>query len=420
MSGPAIKVCLDARIAGDQSGGLKQVLIGLASAFSALEDSSDEFAFLVEPGGGDWLRSYVRGPCSIIESARTAAGSQRQRIIRTIPGARELRRLAIASRRGRLPGGALLRSDGTVEAAGADVIHFVTQAGFRTAIPSLYQPHDLQHVHLPHLFSPGDRRYRDAVYRELAAQADVVIAMTAWGASDVVSELGVSPERVAVVPWASVLSSYGSVSEADVESIRQRYSLPSEFALYPAQTWRHKNHLTLLDALAELRHRGVVVPLVCTGHRNDFYSVIERRARDLELDSQVRFLGFLDGRELAALYRGARLLVFPSLFEGWGLPLSEAFSASLPAACSDLPVLREQGVDACRWFDPQSSSSIASAILDVWTSDVLRGELSARGREIAAGQSWEQTARRLSALYRRVAGVESREERATLLVEGSR
>ena len=127
------------------------------------------------------------------------------------------------------------------------------------------------------------------------------------------------------------------IDPAQIEEARQRLALPATYALYPAVTWPHKNHLRLLDALAELRdQRGLVVNLVCTGAKYEsHWPKIEQRIKDLNLASQVRFLGFLSEADLRAVYRLAQFLVLPSLFEADSCPIHEAWSEGLPVASSN-------------------------------------------------------------------------------------
>src|SRR5205823_759225 len=127
-----------------------------------------------------------------------------------------------------------------------------------------------------------------------------------------------------------------------MDILRQRARIPMEYMLYPAHSWPHKNHLRLLEAMARLRDlSGVRVNLVCTGAMDGFFRTINARVRSLHLDNQVTFLGYVSPDELETLYRFARFLVFPSLFEGYGFPLTEALQAGLPIACSNVTSVPE-------------------------------------------------------------------------------
>ena len=308
--------------------------------------------------------------------------------------------LAVAARREiRVP-----PSDGLVEAAGIEVMHFALQHGFSTRIPSIYVPHDLQHRHHPELFTRYELRWRDAYYPFLARQAAQVVALTRSGKQDIVRRLGIDPERVRVIGWAPVLDAYPRLDERALEALRARLDLPAEYALYPAQTFRHKNHERLVEALALLRRRGLRVPLVCSGRRGDAYPALARLVRRLGLADQVRFLGFVPPAEMQALYRFARLLVFPSLFEGFGMPIQEAFRAGVPVACSAAASLPEVAGDAAVLFDPCRVDAIADAAARVWTDRDLAAQLVQRGRRLAAGRTWVDVARSYRALYRLVGG----------------
>jgi glycosyltransferase involved in cell wall biosynthesis len=174
--------------------------------------------------------------------------------------------------------------------------------------------------------------------------------------------------------------------------------------LFPAQTWPHKNHLALLQSLAVLRREGLRVPLVCTGHANRHAASIRREARRLKVADDLVLLGFVPADDLRALYRLATLLVFPSLFEGGGFPIIEAFTEGLPVVCAASTSLLEYAGDAAVLFDPGSPASMADAIRAVWQNDSLRSRMRSAGLERARSLTWDVTARLHRALYRQVAG----------------
>jgi glycosyltransferase involved in cell wall biosynthesis len=386
-------VCIDARLAGGRFGGVEQALIGIAAGLSKLEDGDEQYLFLTEPEHDDWLRPHLGGPCRLLHSRRGRA-----------------RRLVVAAARSvaeRLPligsSFAVRRSDGTIEAAGAEVVHFPIQDALITEVPSIYQPHDLLHLHKPELFPAWQRRRRERVYRTHCERAESVIAMTSWGKRDLEQSYGLPPEKLAVVPWGSVLWEYPTPTGSDLERISSRLSLPDGFLLYPAQTWPHKNHERLLEALALIGKRdGLEIPLVCPGRQNRHFRRIRERAGELGVERTTRFPGFVSPLELRGLFALGRALVFPSLFEGWGLPVCEAFSAGLPVACSTATSLPDLAGDAALLFDPEDTAAIAEAVLRLWTDAELRADLVERGHERSELFSFERTARLFRAHYRRV------------------
>jgi glycosyltransferase involved in cell wall biosynthesis len=163
--------------------------------------------------------------------------------------------------------------------------------------------------------------------------------------------------------------------------------------------------LNLLRAIELLvRNDGLDIHLVCSGGKSDFFQLIEQEMDRLGIARRVHFLGFVTPLELQGLYRLSRLMVFPSKFEGWGLPISEAFLAGVPVASSNVTCLPEQAQDAAVLFDPDDYVDIASAIKQLWTNEPLRRDLTERGRDYASRLTWDRTARVFRALYRQLAG----------------
>jgi glycosyltransferase involved in cell wall biosynthesis len=407
MSG--LRVAIDARLGGGLSGGVEQIVIGLATALSKLQDDDTEYLFVVHPDQQDWIRPYLGGPCRLLPSRMEYPGQ---------PGPmREIRRAL--RRRLPLPGRyrrEILRSDGTIERAGAEVVHFPFQEAFLTDVPSIYQPHDLQHLHLPELFSRFERERREVVYRTHCERAALVVAMTAWGRDDLIRQYGLAAEKVQAVPGGSVLPFYPAPTSRDLDELRARLQLPESFFLYPAQTWPHKNHLALLEALALVRDReGVEVRVICPGRQTELFPQIEARAGELRLEENVSFPGFVSPLELRGLYELATGLVFPSRFEGWGLPVCEAFSAGLAVASSNATGLPEVVGDAGLLFDPDDRSAIADSVRTLWTDAALRSRLADLGRERTAIFNFDRTAAIFRAHYRRLAGRTLPEEDRILL-----
>ena len=401
-----MKVVVDARLEPGAAGGVVQGVLGLVYGLSRLDRDGDDYRLLVRPGRVDWLRPHA-GALEFLEAVRPET-----------PLSRPSLRSRVARRLRPREGEELVPpSKGVAEAFGADVIHLPTQQGFTTEIPTLYHPWDLQHVHYPEFFEDGERRDRDRLYRALCRQARLVVTPTRWAAEDVIANLQVPRRKVAVVAGASPLSVYGEPNAADLERVRVARRLPDEFVLYPAQTWPHKNHLALVDALALLKRDGLRIDAVCAGWQNDFFPTIEARAREAGVADQLCFTGHLLGPELTALYRLARALVFPSLFEGWGFPVLEAFSAGVPVVCSDVPSLREVAGGAAVTFEPTRPEDVAAKLRRVWEVEGLRRELAERGRARSREFSWERTARIFRAHYRQVAGERLSEEDSARVAE---
>jgi glycosyltransferase involved in cell wall biosynthesis len=168
--------------------------------------------------------------------------------------------------------------------------------------------------------------------------------------------------------------------------------------------WPHKNHLRLLEALAYLKDKfSLVIHLVCTGARGDFWPTIESAVNRLELQDQVKFLGIVSREELQALYGLCNFVVVPTLFEAASGPVFEAWNAGAPVACSNVTSLPQQVGKAALVFDPYDVTSIAHAMKTLNSDLKLKADLIARGHLRLRDFSWERTARAFRAVYRRAA-----------------
>jgi glycosyltransferase involved in cell wall biosynthesis len=419
-----LTVAVDVRIRSGLSGGLESVVIGLARGLSGLEGDDERYVFVCDDAATAWLEPYIGGRSEILAAparagrASGALGSLKARVNRvsslplTIWGRRPVTPRELAN--------TPPPSDGTVERLGADVVHFTTQGGFRTQIPSIYHPHDLQHLHLPQFFSARDRRLRERRYRVLAEQAALVVVTSEWTRRDVIDHYGLAPDKVRVIPWAPPTAAYATPSAEDVAAVHARFRLPDRFVFYPAQTWPHKNHVALLRAIARIRDTdGIIVPAVFSGFRDGHAREIDAVVDRLGLSEQVTWLGFVSAVDLQALYRLCVAVVIPTRFEAASAPLWEAFLAGAPTAVSTVTSLPDQAGDAALLFEPDDIEAIASAVLRLWTDDGLRAQLVERGRVNVARFSWDRTARLFRAEYRRLGGAALSDEDRLLLTATS-
>ena len=410
-----LKIGIDARLSSGEAGGVEQFIVGLASGLSKLTDAPDEYWFLAYADSKDWIQPFLGGSCRILEDTTTPKESLGRRILKQrLPGLMNL--LHEIDPRLFQRSISQVKSNGTIERAGIDVMHFTMQNAFLTEIPSIYHPHDLQHIHLPEIFSVRRRVLRDQMYRTFCEQASMVAAVSRFVKDDLLKNYQLPEEKVKVVPLAPVVTAYSESSLEDLERVRQKFSLPECFIFYPAQTWSHKNHIGLLNALALLRdEKRVKVEAVFSGRKDGFYKIIEQRVEELRLEDQVKFLDFVDPVELRSLYQLCRCVVIPTKFEAASFPLWEAFIMGVPAACSNVTSLPEQAGDAALLFDPDKPDEMACQIHKLWRDEKLRAELVEKGRRNVSRFSWERTARTFRAHYRRIAQRELTDEDKEIL-----
>lgn len=392
-------ICVDARITPGQMGGVEQVVLGAARGLSSLSDGDEEYVFLTADDGA-WLQPYVSGPCRIHALGLAPASATRRSLRDRWPVLHRVWHQVsplLGPRTIPVPDGAPL-----IASVRPDLVHFVIQTGFITAVPSIFSPFDLQHIHLPENFTPRERLARRHLYRTYAHQAQVVAASTEWGKRDMSTHLELPPDKIQVLPVGNILPYYPRTTEADREALRARLKLPARFLYFPAQTYPSKNHLGLIRALAQLRAEGLIVPVVCSGRLNEHYPAIRQAVERSGLDGQMLFTEFVTPMEVVGLYQLSAGLIFPTLFEGWGQPVIEAFWAGTPVACSSVTSLPEVAGDAALLFDPSTTTAIADAIRQLWTDQDLRQRLIARGKARADLFTWERTARLYRALYRKI------------------
>jgi len=189
------------------------------------------------------------------------------------------------------------------------------------------------------------------------------------------------------------LSRYSVSGSRTAPQVSARLGLDHPYLLYVARLEHPgKNHVTLLEAYARLRSEGVRHKLVLAGPRWNGAEAIDAAVARLGLAGHVVFTGFVAGEELPGLYAGASAFVFPSLYEGFGIPLLEAMASGTPACVANTSSLPEVAGDAALLFDPRDPCDIADAMHRLVTDDVLRARLRARGLQRCKEFTWERSA----------------------------
>jgi glycosyltransferase involved in cell wall biosynthesis len=224
--------------------------------------------------------------------------------------------------------------------------------------PGIAQLHwipDLQHRALPQNFGRRDRLRRDLGYRRLTRQAQLVVVSSEAVLRDAAAAYRAARPKLRVLHFTTVIS---SLEDDDVAS---RYEIPRDYILLANQFWAHKNHATALAALERLS-----LPVVCTGeavdHRRPGYAEALVETAQREHVDRLRVLGVVPRDDYLRLVRGARLVLQPSLYEGWSSIVEDARAFGRPIALSDIPVHREQHPDHGHYFAPQDPASLAEAV----------------------------------------------------------
>ncbi len=256
---------------------------------------------------------------------------------------------------------------------------------FDPAVPVVSVVYDLQYRYYPQFFTPEQRFFRHQHFTEASRLAGRLICISDYVRETVLENADVRPERVQTIPLGCLQKLPDPSAEEVARAIERLGLREGGFLLYPANFWPHKNHRILLTALGLFRHwyPGSGLALVCTGGSDDRMRELQDAAERMGLGDSVRFPGYLPDYELAALLQGCRALIFPSLYEGFGMPVLEAMAAGKPVLCSNVTSLPEVAGDAALLFDPRKPVEIARAIERLEHEPGLAADLAGRGRERA-------------------------------------
>jgi glycosyltransferase involved in cell wall biosynthesis len=268
----------------------------------------------------------------------------------------------------------------------------------RRSTRTLLTVHDLSFLRYPEAFVPSLLRYLERVVPRSVARADLVLADSAHTRSDLVSLLGAPPERVQVLYSGVDARFHPGVGER--ERLGVRYGLDAgPYVLSVGTLQPRKNYVRLMRAFSAMpaTTQGPKPQLAIAGGRGWLYRDIFAEAE--KHGDRVRILGFVDDADLPALYRNAALLAFPSLYEGFGLPVLEAMACGTPVVCSNASSLPEVAGDAALLVDPLDVDGWARAIARVLEDADLRRGMIARGLAQAARFTWERAARQLLAAF---------------------
>lgn len=356
-----MKVLIDARLISGRSGGVEQAIIGLADAFSSFTDSGIQFTWLLYEAEIDWLVQHLPKNSDIVEMpGPDESNAVRSALIGRLRGSRWAERPLALSRKYGPWAYKLPLEPEEISKINPSVIHFPTQYGFQTTYPNVYQPHDLQHLHLPEFFPKEALLIREIGYGGMIRQATRVIVGNEWTKRDVELHYPNAKGKVDNVPVFPQLLPAPSTSSAKPNNSSSR-----AYLFYPAAGWAHKNHYRLLNALSQVLKAGREIDLVLSGSHLEANLRLHKEIAKLGLQEHVHIVGFVSPAELVNLYKGARAVIVPSLFESASFPIWEAFNLGVPVVAARTTALPDQAGDAAVFFDPFSVEAISAAIIEV-------------------------------------------------------
>jgi glycosyltransferase involved in cell wall biosynthesis len=276
----------------------------------------------------------------------------------------------------------------------------------RVPCASVLTIHDLSFVHYPQFFRPSRRIYQRTFTSRSARAATRVIAVSQSTRSDLIAHFGIDPARIRVV-YPAIESRYQPVADpARLAAFRHEHALPERFLLYLGNLEPRKNVEGLVEAYARLRADAPdTPPLVVAGGKGWFYETLFARVRTLGLERSVTFAGYVRDEEQPLWYAAAELFIYPSFFEGFGLPVVEAMACGTPVITSNVSSLPEVAGDVAVQVDPHDSAALAHAMRRLLQDDQTRYRLAAEGPSWARQFSTERTVRGCRDVYAEAAGV---------------
>ena len=312
-----------------------------------------------------------------------------------------------------------LRAQRALEALQPDVAHFTNgMIPIGSPVATVVTVHDMSLRLYPNCHPVRRLLLNRPLMHVAIRQASSIVTVSNSARRDLLRLHGVAPDRVAVVHEAASPAFRPIADRAWLEDVRARYALPRQFMLYVGTIEPRKNLSRLMSAFADARTAGIPHHLVCVGPYGWSSRNLAGHIERLGIQDVVHFTGYVPFEHLPAIYNLGEFFAFPSLYEGFGLPVVEAMACGIPVLTSTTSSLGEIAGDAAETIDPADTDAIADAIVRLATDADLRRDRAERGLQRARSFSWAQTARDMLAVYHRAAGVTLKAPSPVALAKG--
>jgi len=233
---------------------------------------------------------------------------------------------------------------------------------YKINVPVIITMHDLQEYHYPEFFSVREKIHRKINNQLAIFCSDHIIVSFKHVKDDILKYFRINSNKVSVCPPPFSESWFLSKDESTWEMLSSRFGLKQKYLLYPAATWKHKNHLSLIRVLKKLREQEKDISLVCTGNKTEYFKEIQSLIDELDLSKAVHFLGIVPEEDLIGLYKNSSLVVIPTLYEAGSGPLYEAMRYGIPVVCSNVTSLPETMGSSEFMFNPNNSEEMLTRI----------------------------------------------------------
>ena len=299
-----------------------------------------------------------------------------------------------------------LRAASALNALQPDVAHFTNgMIPIASPVTTIVTVHDMSLRLYPQCHPLRRLLLNRPLMHVAISQASAIVTVSHSARRDLLRLHGVAPDRVSVVHEAASPAFRPIIDRARLDAIKAQYGLPDRFILYVGTIEPRKNLGRLMEAFAAARKSGIPHHLVCVGPYGWSSSDLSGRIDRLGIRHAVHFTGYVPFEDLPAFYNLGDFFVFPSLYEGFGLPVVEAMASGAAVLTSNSSSLGEIAGDAAETVDPTDTDAMMAAICRLATDAALRRHRAEKGLERSKTFSWTQTAREMLAVYHRAAGV---------------
>ncbi len=285
-----------------------------------------------------------------------------------------------------------------------DLTHSPTPLPLPTKGKKIVTVYDIFFLDFPELADYEARRSFTQRMKHALQKADGIVTISRFTAQQMTERFDVEGERIKIVYPGIDQSFWENVEQKRLQQTKEYYGLPPDFLLFVGASERRKNLLNLLEALKIIHTRYKKIPLLLIGPKGQDYEKVRTKIRQLELDAWVKMFGYLDDDELKNFYWLASAFLYPSLWEGFGIPLLEAMACGVPVVTSQTSALPETGGDAAVYSDPKNPEDIAEKTIQVLEDNILRERLQSAGKKRIQSFRWENAASNLLHFYEFVMG----------------
>jgi glycosyltransferase involved in cell wall biosynthesis len=267
-----------------------------------------------------------------------------------------------------------------------------------SGIKSVITIHDLIFLRFPEWYPFIDRKIYEVKFRRSCRNADGIIAISKQTKNDIIEFFGIDPDKIDVVYQGCNTVFQKKADTKQVSWIRKKYSIPDEYLLYVGTVEKRKNLLTIIKAL---KISNLNIPLVIVGRHTSYTGQVKNYIRNKNMKN-IQFIKHVDTNELPVFYQNAKIFIYPSIFEGFGIPIQEALFSKTPVITSKAGCFHESGGPASIYIDPENAEDFADAILKLLKDTSFREKVVSEGYTYAQNFTNEKIAKNLMEVYKKI------------------